>query len=338
MVYCRIGRFLFYLAILTFSWNVYGLHILHTSDDGVLLDDLSLGAQVLRQALIDAGHTVTTVVPSCNRSGCGSGVDSADGAANFNNPFKKIQSDLILGGSNPIYKVSLRFDNDASTTPPYGASTTTCILVGLAILKEASIVPDIVVSGMNIGGNFGPLAIHSGTVNGALATSSTLYIDTVGVSGIAVSCGVPSNDALIPTILGDCASFIVKLLGALDVKSSQGPPLFLDNVALNINYPPVLANQIAGVALTNQGEIFYPIQFQAGFAQFKISNPGPVTQNYVLDIELEPLGLTPEKQHDDGTAVNNNYISITPVDVNLTARGKNFSLFSSLVKFLNKSY
>lgn len=334
----HIYRSLFYLAILTFSSNVYGLHILHTSDDGVNVNELSLGAKVLRQALIDAGHTVTTVVPSSNRSGCGSGVDSADGAANFNNPFKIIQSELISGGNNPIYKVSLRFEDNTSTNPPYGATTTTCVLVGLSILKEASIVPDIVVSGMNIGGNFGPLAIHSGTVNGALSTSSTLYTDTVGISGIAVSCGVPSKEALIPIILADCASFIVKLLGTLEAMSSRRAPLLLDNVALNINYPPVLADQIAGVALTKQGEVFYPFPFQAGVARFKISNPGPIIQNYVLDIELAPLGLTPEKQHDDGTAMNNNYISITPIDVNLTVRGKNFNTFSNLVKFLNKSY
>jgi len=331
----QIRRSLFYLAILTFSLNIFGLHILHTSDDGVNVNELSLGAKVLRRALIDAGHTVTTVVPSSNRSGCGSGVDSADGAANFNNPFKVIQSELISGGKNPIYKVSLRFEDNTSTNPPYGATTTTCILVGLSLLKEASVVPDIVVSGMNIGGNFGPLAINSGTVNGALVTSSTLYSDTVGVSGIAVSCGAPLNEAHIPLVLADCASFIVKLLGTL---RSRGAPLLLDNVALNINYPPVLKDKIAGVALTNQGEFFYPFPFQAGFARFKVSNPGPIIQNYVLDIELAPLGFKPEKQHDDGTAVNNNYISITPIDINLTARDKDFSMFSSLVKCLNKLY
>lgn len=330
----HICRSLFYLVILTFSSHVHGLHILHTSDDGVNVNELSLGAQVLRQALIDAGHTVTTVVPSSNRSGCGSGVDSADGAANFNNPFKIIQSEIISGGNNPIYKVSLRFEDNTSTNPPYGATTTTCILVGLSILKEASIVPNIVVAGMNIGGNFGPLAINSGTVNGALATTSTLYTDTVGVSGIAVSCGVPSNTAEIPIILDNCASFIVKLLGTLNALPFGS--LLLDKVALNINYPPVLADQIAGVALTQQGEVFYPFPFQAGVARFKISNPGPI-QNYVLDIELAHLGLTPEKEHDDGTAMNNNYISITPIDINLTARGKNFGVFSNLVKALNKS-
>jgi len=166
-------------------------------------------------------------------------------------------------------------------------------------------LPDLVVCGINMGANLGDDVIYSGTVAGAI---EGVFL---GVPAIAVSL-VNGNEAYLAN-----AAKIVKNLIQHDVMDSLGP-----NQILNVNVPDIPADEIKGYKLTRQGHrhrdnVVLPAKDARGNDIYWLGPPQA------------------GKRVTDGTdfhAIEQGYVSITPLSVDLTA----YSAFEGLDKHIEE--
>jgi len=166
--------------------------------------------------------------------------------------------------------------------------------VALAFLGVVSEPIDIVVSGINQGPNLGHDVTYSGTVTAAMEGVIS------GVPSIAVSLNSFSSGRF-----DYAASFAARL--ALRLSEEELPPYTL----LNVNVPDVPEDKIAGMLITRQGLRIYRDELVHRF--------DPRNRPYYW-ISGEPLAGEFEEGTDEW-AVENNYVSVTPLQLDLTAHG-----------------
>ncbi len=117
-----------------------------------------------------------------------------------------------------------------------GTPTDSVLLAVNHILRDHK--PDLVLSGINAGGNLGEDITYSGTV--AAAMEATL----LGIKAIALSQVRRNGKAVRWAPGADHAADIIRRLIA------TGWPR---NVVINVNFPDVAASAVTGVAITRQG-------------------------------------------------------------------------------------
>lgn len=163
--------------------------------------------------------------------------------------------------------------------------------VHLALTGLLDVKPDMVVSGINAGANMGDDVLYSGTVAAAMEGRF------LGLPAIAVSIN-SFEPAHFATAAQAVSVFVDKL---------QGSPLS-NNSILNMNVPDVTANLIRGMQATrlgNRHESEGVIQQQ---------DPRGDTMYWV-----GPPGAAQDAGHGtDFYAVEHNFISITPLQIDLT--------------------
>ncbi|MEA5566485.1 5'/3'-nucleotidase SurE [Anabaena sp. UHCC 0399] len=173
-----------------------------------------------------------------------------------------------------------------------------CVKLALWALLDSP--PDLVVSGINQGANLGTEILYSGTVSAAMEGMIE------GIPSIAMSLTSHTYKNFQPA-----AHFAKTLIAQLSVKPI--PDLML----LNVNVPPVNWEEIAGVQLTRQGVRRYVDVFD------KRIDPRGKTYYWLTGEVLEdvepPAGLNLEQNFPiDVNVIRDNYISITPLQYNLT--------------------
>lgn len=175
-----------------------------------------------------------------------------------------------------------------------------CIKLAVrAILKRE---PDLVVSGINHGSNTAISIIYSGTVSAA--TEGTI----LGIPSIAVSLTTHA-----PADFRYAAKFARKL--ALLIGKRGLPPSTL----LNVNIPPLEAKEIKGVLITRQGKAIWNDIFD--------HRRDPNNREYYwLTGGLEKVDKDLEF---DEAAVRSNYISVTPIQYDLT----DYKMFETMKKW-----
>jgi 5'-nucleotidase len=166
---------------------------------------------------------------------------------------------------------------------------TDCVLVALLdVMKDNP--PDIVVSGCNHGPNVGVDVLYSGTVSAALEGLRQ------GHPSIAVSLDMVHG--VQPHHFETAAAVLMEILAEL----VKAPAI------LNVNIPNVPLNDVKGVMITKQGfrayENFVEKQFSPrGRAYYWIAgNSGPHDA----------------KPGSDGYALISDYVSVTPINLDLT--------------------
>jgi 5'-nucleotidase len=164
-----------------------------------------------------------------------------------------------------------------------------CIKLGISeiLLKR----PDVVVAGINMGANVGANLNYSGTV--AAAKEAALC----GTIGIAVSIEGQETD-----YYDDAARFIV---GLSERVLRQGLPF---GTFLNVNIPNRPQEEIAGVQISRQG-----VERLSEYVE-KRTDPRNRTY-YWQGRDQQSFGDDPQI---DGAALGRNYISITPVQCDMT--------------------
>ncbi|BAZ10631.1 stationary-phase survival protein SurE [Calothrix sp. NIES-4071] len=173
-----------------------------------------------------------------------------------------------------------------------------CVKLALWALLDSA--PDLVVSGINQGANVGTEILYSGTVSAAMEG----LIE--GIPSIAISLTSHTNREFQPA-----ADFACILIGTL--AKNPLPDLML----LNVNVPAVPFPEIAGAVITRQGVRRYVDVFD------KRTDPRGKTYYWLTgevqeDIE-PPIGLNlPQNIPIDVHVIRDNYISITPLQYNLT--------------------
>jgi 5'-nucleotidase len=163
--------------------------------------------------------------------------------------------------------------------------------VNLAINGIMPKKPDLVVSGINHGGNLGDDITYSGTVSAAM--EGTL----LGVPSIAVS--LVSRDAPEFAAAADFAFRLARVV------SERGMPR---DTLLNVNVPGLPAAELRGYRITRQGKRRY--------GDAIVEHLDPRGRKYFW-IGGEDLGFVPA-EGTDCTAVADGFISVTPLHLDLT--------------------
>ncbi|MBI2532016.1 MAG: 5'/3'-nucleotidase SurE [Deltaproteobacteria bacterium] len=170
--------------------------------------------------------------------------------------------------------------------------------VKLALTGLLPVRPDLVISGINKGPNLGDDIIYSGTVSAAIEGA------LLGLPAIAVSL-VTFKDFDFRA----SADFIMHLLG--QIQQREIPPKTL----LNVNVPPIPKGEIKGWRLTRMGKRHY--------SENIVERVDPRGGKYYW-IGGDDLGFA-QDDGTDGVAVQEGYVSVTPLQVDLT----NFELLQN---------
>lgn len=234
------------------------LKILVTNDDGVRAPGIRALADALR-----AVAEVVVVAPDRERSAVGH-------ALTLHHPLRasEIRPSIFAVDGTP----------------------TDC--VNLAIHSILRFKPDLVVSGINCGGNMGDDMTYSGTVSAAM--EATL----MGIPALAVS--------LVTSGRGEnymaAASFVAKLVHLVAVNGLPGDTL------LNVNVPDLPQEQLGCPVITTQGKRDYEGKI--------ITNTDPRGRNYYWigngEMQFRDIEGT------DYYSVKRGCISITPLHLDLT--------------------
>jgi len=171
-----------------------------------------------------------------------------------------------------------------------------CVKFALSAVLAAP--PDWVLAGINQGSNLGTDVLYSGTVSAAMEGA------VEGIPSMALSLASFSA-----CDFGPAASFACRTL------AGDGLLAPTEATLLNVNVPPVPAGDIVGVRLARQGLRRYVETFEkrvdprgnsyywlAGEAIEDIEQPGGSASDYPTDV----------------SAIRDNYVTVTPLQYNLT--------------------
>lgn len=244
--------------------------ILVTNDDGVRAPGLAAVAQALQ-----AIGTPIVVAPADNQTGAG--------------------HSIVTG--QPVFREDLRLPNGL---PAIGLTATPASTVNIAIKNIVMPRPDLVVSGVNPGYNFGYSSAMGGTVGAARMAAM------LGVPAIAIS---QSADAFQKELVFAAEEAIWV---ARRVKAYGLPP----QTFLNVSVPPMPAGGYKGYMITRQA-------MARGGDEAFVEEKNPQGRTVYWNVWKEG-GTAPEGT--DMWAVTNGWVSVTPMKVD----GTDTSQFESL--------
>ena len=186
------------------------------------------------------------------------------------------------------------------TVVAWSCSGTPADCVKFALSAVMKTRPDLVLSGINHGPNLGTDVLYSGTVSAAM--EGVLE----GINSIAFSLASFTSHEF-----ETAANFALNLIEQVATKKPPQPML------LSVNIPPLPESEIAGVLVTRQGLRRYIENFQKRF--------DPRGKSYywligeiIEDIEQPENPNLPPHILTDVQAIRDRYITITPLQYNLT--------------------
>ena len=184
----------------------------------------------------------------------------------------------------------------------YGIDGTPADAVKLAVNSLLKEKPDLLISGINHGANTAISIIYSGTVSAA--TEGTVL-------------GIPSFAISLTTYAKPDFRYAAKLARKLAMTVlKKGLP---DGVLLNVNVPAVPEKEIRGIKVTRQSKARWDDWFEA--------RKDPSNKEYFW---LTGRLVVGEKAEDtDQVAVENKYVSITPIHYDLT----NYDMLEKMKKW-----
>jgi len=192
----------------------------------------------------------------------------------------------------PLY---LKNKIDEENFKVYGTNGTPTDCVKLALnqlFKDKK--PDLILSGINHGSNASISIFYSGTM-GAVIEGCLNRIPSIGFSLLDYSPDADFDSA------GDKIIEIVKFV--LDYQLPY-------QTCLNVNIPAITKTEIKGLKVCRQTDGVWIEEFD------KRTNPNNIEYFWLTG---EYKNYEPEKNDTDEWALMNNYISIVPIDIDLTA-------------------
>ncbi len=241
--------------------NLSKCRILLSNDDGIS----ALGMASLEKIAAQLSDDVWVVAPATEHSGAGHSLT-------IHQPLRPIK----LGEKR--YSVS-------------GTPTDSIMVAVNHVMKDKA--PDLVLSGVNFGGNLGEDVHYSGTV--AAAMEGTL----LGIPAIALSQVWTDMDNVRWGTAEQCAPELIRKICAAGIS---------ENVLINVNFPDRDPKGVKGVLPTEQGS--------HKLGDDLILRQDPRGRPY-LWIGTKRIS-DPSAEGTDLKAVDDGYISVTPLNVNLT--------------------
>jgi len=191
-------------------------------------------------------------------------------------------------------RVKLLVETD--TKKIYACSGTPTDGVKIAVNQLLEREPDWVVSGINHGANASVSVIYSGTM--AAAIEGCLYgIDSVGFS---------LNNYSAKADFGPARKYVRDIMNSLNRKRL---PV---GICLNVNIPSCPSHEIKGVKICRQARGSWREEFE------KRKDPMGKTYYWLTGIFENH---EPDSTDTDEWALSNNYVSVVPVSVDMTAHG-----------------
>ena len=195
---------------------------------------------------------------------------------------------------NPIRVKEVKFDDFkffvVSGTP------VDCVKIGVKELIKDKI--DLLISGINLGPNLGMDILYSGTVSAACEGA------ILGIPSISVSIAGYDNFNL-----EDSSKITLKIIEIVEKIK------FPEDTILNINIPNKKIKEIKGIKITYQSKSRFNEEYE--------KRVDPRGNTYFW---LKGSFKIAEEKGSDVDAIKNDYISITPLKLNLT----DFSFFNQL--------
>jgi 5'-nucleotidase len=170
---------------------------------------------------------------------------------------------------------------------------TDCVLLALGALLEHK--PDFVLSGINHGPNMGEDVLYSGTVAAAMEGLA------VGIPGLAISFAGAELD-----LLESHRPWIERL-----VRDVVAVRQFPEETLLNVNLPPIRGEEIRGIRVTTLGNRVF-----AG-SLLRTTDPWGREVFWIGGGQISWTG----REDSDFRAVQEGFISVTPLHVDLTNYG-----------------
>lgn len=285
-------------GITTVSTPVSALDIALTNDDGWNAP----GIQIMRVALVAAGHNVTLAAPLTDQSGSSFAFDTGPLAV-------KKQADRQ-------YSVALWPDGLVAAKPSNTG------LVAISIAQESGRAPDLLISGINTSANLGAPALLSGTV-GALIQSITPVLNGQ-VPAIAIGTDVPACDAACQQAhYATVADFVVRFVAYLQTKPgmlASEAGLLPTGVGLIVSYPGSGVVNGMKVAVQSDGYLSNGVRVAgalqcAGTGCSNLAIGATQRARMVMGADS-----TPEPKDSDIALYTAGYVTIVPVVADLTAR------------------
>jgi 5'-nucleotidase len=225
-----------------------------SNDDGYFAPGITLLAEALRQL-----GDVTVVAPERDRSG-------ASNSLTLDRPL------TVRRAPNGYFSVN--------------GTPTDCVHIAVTGLLEQ--LPDLVVSGVNLGANMGDDTIYSGTV----AAAAEGYL--LGIPSIALSLTSKTGE-----------HFESAIGVALDIVGRLQRAPFTEPVLLNVNVPDIAPGELQGIEVTRLGrrhkaEPVVKLQTPRGETAYWIgpagaaADNGPGTDFYAVDarrVSVTPLRM-----------------------------------------------
>lgn len=264
------------------------MKLLISNDDGIFAE----GIRALANTLAEVGHQVWVVCPDRERSATGHGLTL----------HKPIRAEQVEGV----------FHRDVEAWACSGTPSD-CVKLALGALLQEQ--PDVVLSGINQGANLGTDVLYSGTVSAAMEG----VIE--GVPAIAFSLTNSAARDFVPA-----TQFAQSLLMTL----KQFP--LADPILLNVNIPAVEAGKIKGAVIARQGIRRYSDLFEkridprgktyywlAGEVAEIVEQEADGYQLLANQLLRLPEFSELQEMPTDVEAIRHNFITVTPLQYNLTS-------------------
>ena len=166
-----------------------------------------------------------------------------------------------------------------------------CVKLGEKVILRGK--PDLIVSGINHGSNASINVLYSGTMAAVIE----------GAMENVPSIGFSLNDYSHQADFNECGTIIRSI--TLKVLENGLP----DGVCLNVNIPAINGSPLKGVKVTKQAKAFWDENFD--------ERKDPHKRDYYwLRGEFVNLDTGEDNDH---WAINNNYVSVVPIQIDLTA-------------------
>lgn len=166
-----------------------------------------------------------------------------------------------------------------------------CVKLGEKVILRGK--PDLIVSGINHGSNASINILYSGTMAAVIE----------GAMENVPSIGFSLNDYLPTADFSHCGKIITSLATKV---LAEGLP---DGVCLNVNIPALNGSPVKGIKVTRQAKAFWNENFD--------ERKDPHKRDYYW-LRGDFVNLDQDEDNDHW-AINNNYVSIVPVQIDLTA-------------------
>lgn len=241
-------------------------NVLLTNDDG--FD--SNGIQQLYE-ILNKRYNIVVVAPDSEKSGVGH-------SFTYKQPL--FYNKILNSYAEEIYSIS--------------GSPADCVKFAVSYLLPT--IPDIIISGLNIGENSGISSHYSGTV--AAAREGAFW----NIKSFAFSICEEVNDYL---------NYYINLIPEIIEELLTFESFFTKKHFFNINFPACSPDLLKGIKITKQSLAFFDDKYlKVRINEEKFENEGFVIYGKKIDVEEEDCY--------DSRALMNNWISVTPLSYDST--------------------